>query len=125
MPAAEPVLRSLWWDLFEEEFESKTIAPTTSGPDFACLRDGAHRDFLYGSALRHFGLSESDILERARQYEHVQRERDARQAAKVAALDISAKNAETPATSQPSVLDRRRTVEELLIAHGRAPSGRD
>jgi hypothetical protein len=125
VPAAEPVLRSLWWDLFEEEFESKTIAPTTSGPDFACLRDGAHRDFLYGSALRHFGLSESDILERARQYEHVQRERDARQAAKVAALDISAKNAETPATSQPSVLDRRRTVEELLIAHGRAPSGRD
>lgn len=121
--AAEPVLRSLWWDLFEEEFESKTIAPTTSGPDFAYLRDDfAHRDFLYGAALRHFGLSEPDIIERARQYEHVQRERDARQAAK--ALEISDASVETPATTphQPSVLDRRRQVHELLIAHGRAPS---
>ena len=120
-PAAEPVLRSLWWDLFEEEFESKTIAPNTSGPDFAYLRDGAHRDFLYSSALRHFGLSESDIVERARQYERVQRERDARQAAKAAAPDTSDAKVETHA-SQTSVLDRRRQVHELLIAHGRAPS---
>jgi len=120
-PAAEPVLRSLWWDLFEEEFESKTIAPTTSGPDFAYLRDGAHREFLYGAALRHFGLSESDITERAQQYECVQRERDARLAAKAAALDISDAKVETTAASQPSVLDRRRQVHELLVAHGRAP----
>ena len=120
-PVAGPVLRSLWWDLYEEEFESKTIAPNTSGPDFAYLRDAAHRDFFYGSALRHFGLSESDIIERARQYEHVQRERDARQAAKAAAPDTSDAKVETHA-SQASVLDRRRQVHELLIAHGRAPS---
>ena len=116
----EPVLRSLWWDVYEEEFESKTIAPNTSGPDFAYLRDAAHRDFFYGSALRHFGLSQSDIIERARQYEHVQSERDARQAAKAAAPDISDAKVEAHA-SQTSVLDRRRQVHELLIAHGRAP----
>ena len=118
--AVEPVLRSLWWDLFEEEFVSKTTAPTTSGPDFAYLRDGAHQDFLYGSALRHFGLTESTIVGRARQYDQVQRERDARQAAKAVALDTSHATVE-PATSPPSMLDRRRQVQELLIAHGRAP----
>ena len=127
-PAAEPVLRSLWWDLFEEEFEAKTIAPTTSGPDFAYLRDGGEGgdggdggDFLYASALRHFGLSQSDVRERARQYEQAQRERDARQAAKAAAVDLSDSPAETPATSQTSVLDRRRQLQELLVANGRVP----
>jgi len=124
-PGVKPVLRSLWWDLFEEEFESKTIAPNTSGADFAYLRDATHQNFVYASALRHFGLSESDISERARRYEHVQQERDARQAAKrAAALDISDANVETPAASQPSVLERRRQVQELLIAHGRAPGDR-
>ena len=118
--AAEPVVRSLWWDLHEEEFESKSIAPTTSGADFAYLRDGADQGFLYSSALRHFGLSESDIVERAEQYERVRREHEARQAAKVAALDISDANVEAPSTSQPSVLDRRHQVHELLVAHGRA-----
>ena len=118
--AAEPVVRSLWWDLHEEEFESKSIAPTTSGADFAYLRDGADQGFLYSSALRHFGLSESDIVERAEKYERVRREHEARQAAKVAALDISDANVEAPSTSQPSVLDRRHQVHELLVAHGRA-----
>ena len=61
---------------------STTATPTTSGPDFAYLRDqSAGRELLYVSALRHFGLSEPDIEERARRYEHVQRERDARRAA--------------------------------------------
>ena len=118
--AAEPVVRSLWWDLHEEEFESKSIATTTSGADFAYLRDGADQGFLYSSALRHFGLSESDIVERAEQYERVRREHEARQAAKVAALDISDANVEAPSTSQPSVLNRRHQVHELLVAHGRA-----
>ena len=120
--AAEPVVRSLWWDLHEEEFESKSIAPTTSGADFAYLRDGADQGFLYSSALRHFGLSESDIVERAEKYERVRREHEARRAAKVAALDISDANVEAPSTSQPSVLDRRHQVHELLVAHGRAPA---
>ena len=120
--AAEPVVRSLWWDLHEEEFESKSIATTTSGADFAYLRDGADQGFLYSSALRHFGLSESDIVERAEKYERVRREHEARQAAKVAALDISDANVEAPSTSQPSVLDRRHQVHELLVAHGRAPA---
>ena len=119
-PTAEPVVRSLWWDLYEEEFESKSIAPSTSGPDFAYLRDGEQGDFIYGSALRYFGLSESDIAERALQYAHVQRERNTRQAAKAAALDSSDAKVETSAVSQPSVLDRRRQVHDLLIAHGRA-----
>ena len=120
--AAEPVVRSLWWDLHEEEFESKSIATTTSGADFAYLRDGADQGFLYSSALRHFGLSESDIVERAEKYERVRREHEARQAAKVAALDISDANVEAPSTSQPSVLNRRHQVHELLVAHGRAPA---
>ena len=120
--AAEPVVGSLWWDLHEEEFESKSIATTTSGADFAYLRDGADQGFLYSSALRHFGLSESDIVERAEKYERVRREHEARQAAKVAALDISDANVEAPSTSQPSVLDRRHQVHELLVAHGRAPA---
>ena len=120
--AAEPVVRSLWWDLHEEEFESKSIATTTSGADFAYLRDGADQGFLYSSALRHFGLSESDIVERAEKYERVRREHEARQAAKVAALDISDANVEAPSISQPSVLDRRHQVHELLVAHGRAPA---
>ena len=76
-----PVVRSLWWDLHEEEFESQTIPPNTSGPDFAYLRDGAHRDFLYGPALRHFGLSPSDIAERAQRYERVRKEREELRAA--------------------------------------------
>jgi len=105
-PGPVPVVRSLWWDLYEEEFESKTIVPNTSGPDFAYLRDGERRDFLYGQALCHFGLGPLDMAERAQHYERVQKERDERQAAKAAALDIS-DAAELPAAPQQSVLDRR------------------
>jgi hypothetical protein len=113
----EPVVRSLWWDLFEEEFESKTIACAASGPDFAYLRDqSAGRELLYVSALRHFGLSEPDIEERARRYEHVQRERDARRAAE---RDV----ADATTGMKDEMESRRRQVEELLIAHGRAPRG--
>ena len=92
----------------------KTITPNTSGPDFAYLRDGAHRDFLYAPALRHFGLSEADIMERALWYEQAQRQRNARQAAKLAALDISDAKVETPATSQPSVHVVRNQASRLV-----------
>jgi len=119
-PGPVPVVRSLWWDTYEEEFDSKTIVPNTSGTDFAYLRDGERRDFLYAQALSHFGLGPMDIAERAQHYERVQKERDERQAAKVAALDIS-DAAELPAAPQQSVLDRRAQVQELLVAHGRAP----
>ena len=78
---AAPTVRSIWWDLHEEEFESQTIPPNTSGPDFAYLRDCVHGDFLYGPALRHFGLSPSDMAERAQRYERVRKEREELRAA--------------------------------------------
>ena len=88
-------MRSLWWDLHEEEFESKSIA-TTSGADFATC--AMARTKVYSSALRHFGLSESDIVERAEKYERVRR--STRQTgSQVAALDISDANVERPHSS--------------------------
>ena len=87
---AVPVVRSLWWDLYEEEFESQTIVPNTLGADFAYLHDGAHREFLYGPALRHFGLSPSDITERAQRYERVQKEREELRVAAAAVAEARA-----------------------------------
>jgi hypothetical protein len=115
--AAAPVVRALWWDAYEEEFETRTMTPTTSGPDFAFLRGGAQRDFVYGPALRHFGLSDADVAERAERYERLQAEREQRQAAKAAEERLR----DTHIAPQPSVSDRREQLLGLLVANGRAP----
>lgn len=115
-----PVVRALWWDLYEEEFRAQTVAPTTCGPDFAYLRSGgAQPDFVYGRALRHFGLSRAQMCERAERYERVQRERDQGQAAK-AALERTQPSTAT-ATQEVSVRDRRNQLHQLLVATGRTP----
>ena len=116
-PAALPVVRALWWDLYEEEFETKTMSPQTSGPDFAYLRGGVQEDFIYGPALRHFGMSLAEIAQRAETYEHVHRERGARQAAKAACERSQGSPA---AAAGASVLDRRNQLHDLLVATGRA-----
>ena len=118
-PASPPVVRALWWDLYEEEFETRTMAPTTSGPDFAYLRD-AERSFVYGAALRHFGLSQAAIAERAKKYERVQTERDERRTAQAAVESLHTKAA-SPTTPQSSMQDRRNQLHGLLVATGRAP----
>ena len=120
----EPVVRSLWWDLFEEEFESKTIACAASGPDFAYLRDHLQQGFVYDAALRHFGLSPADIAERAEKYERVHQERAQRRLAQAAADSSSAQSAPQAEASGSgsSVLDRRGQLHELLVANGRVPA---
>jgi len=117
--ALEPVVRSLWWDLYEEEFETKTITPTTKGADFAYLRGGTEGELIYEPALHHFGLSRADIAARTQAFERVQNERDQRQAAK-AAVESSDTRADPPAgtTPQLSVVERRDQMNALILAAG-------
>ena len=122
--AAAVVVRALWWDLHDEEFVAGTATPTTSGPDFAYLRDHLQQGFVYDAALRHFGLSPADIAERAEKYERVHQERAQRRLAQAAADSSSAQSAPQAEASGSgsSVLDRRGQLHELLVANGRVPA---
>ena len=122
--AAAVVVRALWWDLHDEEFVAGTATPTTSGPDFAYLRDHLQQGFVYDAALRHFGLSPADIAERAEKYERVHQERAQRRLAQAAADSSSAQSAPQAEASGSgsSVLDRRGQLHELLVANGRLPA---
>jgi len=122
--AAAVVVRALWWDLHDEEFVAGTATPTTSGPDFAYLRDHLQQGFVYDAALRHFGLSPADIAERAEKYERVHQERAQRRLAQAAADSSSAQSAPQAeaSSSGSSVLDRRGQLHELLVANGRVPA---
>ena len=117
--AAAVVVRALWWDLHDEEFVAGTATPTTSGPDFAYLRDHLQQGFVYDAALRHFGLSPADIAERAEKYERVHQERAQRRLAQAAADSSSAQSAPQAEASGSgsSVLDRRGQLHELLVAN--------
>ena len=53
-------VEGVWWDLYKEEFDEKTIKPATPGTDFVVV---------YKDALQAYGLSTEECNERFAMYD--------------------------------------------------------